>query len=262
LAIEIERITQNSNGEINRGNQAVKSISRADIYKENIDYAKIDPRIVYPSYKSLDEFINIENLCALDGYIAKKINNHIKTQKEDFFLNLHRLDENSPYQPGVREIWLSRTKNNIPYDYFNLDRTELWQLTEAAEEFSLLMDFIRTLPFKATGRMLIIYDDAGALVPAHRDHLNIDVCHEFIWFRTNLRKPFYMLNHITGEKLYVDSHSAWFDSVNQFHGSDPVDGLSFSIRVDGIFTDEFKALIPKPDVNIASTPSYWTSFSR
>jgi hypothetical protein len=40
-----------------------------------------------------------------------------------------------------------------------------------------------------------------------------------------------MLNHLTNEKLYVESYSAWFDSVNQYHGSDSIDGLSFSIRV-------------------------------
>src|SRR3712207_8126464 len=36
----------------------------------------------------------------------------------------------------------------------------------------------------------------------------------------------YMLDPVTGEKLYVASHSAWFDTVNQFHGADPSGGLS------------------------------------
>ena len=71
-----------------------------------------------------------------------------------------------------------------------------------------------------------------------------------------------MLNNYTGEKLYVDTYSAWFDSVNQFHGSDPVDGLSFSIRVDGIFTDEFRKLIPTPERNLASTPALWACLSQ
>lgn len=216
-----------------------------------------DMQIVYPSYKSFDEFINVAKLQSLDEYITERIKAHIKTEKDDFFLNLHRLDENSPYQPGVREIWLTRTKSGVPYDYLDLDRTDVWQFTEAAEEFAELMDFIAALPFKATGRMLIIYDDSGAAVPAHRDHTETDICHEFIWFRTNLKKPFYMLNHQTNEKLYVESYSAWFDSVNQYHGSESKDGLSFSIRVDGVFTDEFRRKIPKPPANAASTPSYW-----
>jgi hypothetical protein len=135
-------------------------------------------------------------------------------------------------------------------------------LSEAAEEFALLMDFIRTLPFQATGRMMIMYDDAPREVPAHRDHVETEICHEFIWFRTSMRKPFYMLNYQTGEKKYVESYSAWFDSVNQFHGGDAVEDLCFSIRVDGKFTDQFRARIPKPAFNLASTPSYWASLEE
>jgi hypothetical protein len=217
----------------------------------------VDSRITYPCYKSFDEFIDVERLKSLDGYIAERIRRHMQSRREDFFLNLHRLNAKPPEKPGAREVWLTRTKQGVPYNYLDLDRTELWERTPEAEVFSLLMDFIETLPFKATGRMLIIYDDRATPVPAHRDHLNTDICHEFIWFRTNLSKPFYVLNHRTNEKLYVESYSAWFDTVNQFHGSDPREGLSFSIRVDGHFTDEFKRRIPKPSPNLASTPALW-----
>jgi hypothetical protein len=148
-----------------------------------------------------------------------------------------------------------------PDSYFDLDKTELWEPTAAATEFALLMDFIGTLPFQSTGRMLIMYDDVCRPVPAHRDHVETSMCHDFIWFRTNLKKPFYMLNHRTDEKRYVESYSAWFDSVNQFHGSDASDGLSFSIRVDGIFTAEFKERIPIPASNLASTPALWACTS-
>jgi hypothetical protein len=71
-----------------------------------------------------------------------------------------------------------------------------------------------------------------------------------------------MLNPQTDEKKLVEGYSAWFDTVNQFHGSDEIDKLAFSIRVDGVFTDEFKAKIPMPKVNKASTPSYWASFNE
>lgn len=223
--------------------------------------AEVDPRITYPCYKSLDEFIDVQRLKSLDSYITERIERHIKAQQDSYFLNAHRLDAHSPHQPGVREIWLTRTLEGVPYNYLDLDKTELWQPTEATAEFSLLMDFIATLPFKTTGRMLIIYDDKATAVPAHRDHLSTEVCNNFIWFRTNLKKPFYVLNHEKNEKLYVESFSAWFDSVNQFHGSDPCDGLSFSIRVDGVFTDEFKKLIPVPEYNPSSTPALWACIS-
>ena len=219
--------------------------------------AAVDPRISYPCYKSLDEFIDVGRLKSLDGYIAERVRRHIAARQDDYFLNAHRLDAASPDRPGVREIWLTRTKPGVPYDYLDLDKPELWRRTEAAEEFSLLMDFIATLPFAATGRMLIIYDDAGTPVPAHRDHLSPDICHEFVWFRTNLSKPFYVLNHETNERRYVKSYSAWFDTVNQFHGSDAHEGLAFSVRVDGRFTEEFRRLVPAPAYNPASTPALW-----
>ncbi|HEY0101682.1 MAG TPA: hypothetical protein VGB76_22345, partial [Pyrinomonadaceae bacterium] len=152
-------------------------------------------------------------------------------------------------------------QSKLPDSYFDLDRTELWQPTPATNEFSLLMDFIATLPFKATGRMLIMYDDVQRPVPAHRDHTETDLCHEFIWFRTNMNKPFYMFNHQTHEKRYVESYSAWFDTVNQFHGTDPGEGLTFSIRVDGIFNDRFRERIPTPASNVASTPALWAAVS-
>jgi hypothetical protein len=108
--------------------------------------------------------------------------------------------------------------------------------------------------------MLIMYDNISRPVTAHRDHEESGICHEFVWFRTNLKKPFYLLNPRTKEKKYVESYSAWFDTVNQFHGSDPVDGLTFSIRVDGTFTDEFRKQIPLiNDDNVAATPSFWAS---
>lgn len=213
----------------------------------------------YPSYKSLDEFIDLDALRSLDAFLIERIESHIEAEKDSFFLNEHRLDEGTPYQPGVREIWLSRTPPATPYNYLDLDNPDLWQPTAEAEEFEPLMAFLETLPFKATGRMLIIYDNGGNAVPAHRDHLEAETCHEFIWLRTNFNKSLYMLNPVTGERLAVQSHSAWFDSVNQYHGADASEGLSFSIRVDGIFADELRDRIPFPERNRSAAPSIWAS---
>ncbi|MBD0373503.1 MAG: hypothetical protein ICV60_21900 [Pyrinomonadaceae bacterium] len=222
--------------------------------------AEVDERITYPCYKSLDEFIDVDRLAALDSYITEGIERHLRAQADALFMNTFRLDESAPEAPGQKMIQL--TQSERPFNYYDLNHTELWHAAGEAQEFSMLMDFIATLPFKATGRMLIMYDAAPRAVPAHRDHLDTNICHEFIWFRTNLKKPFYVLNHMTGEKKYVESYSAWFDTVNQFHGSDPCDGLSFSIRVDGHFTDEFRNRIPTPAYNAASTPALWANISH
>ena len=219
--------------------------------------APVDPRIHYPCYVSFDDLIDVRRLKSLDGYIRERIQRHIDADSGTYFQNDHRLDERSPYEPGVREIWLSQNRPGVEYDYLNLNDPNAWEPAPDADEFPVLMDFLATLPFRATGRMIIIYDDAGHPVPAHRDHLDPELCHEFIWMRTNRQKPFFMLNHKTREKLYVESYSAWFDTVNQFHGTDAAQGLSFSIRVDGEFTDALRARIPRPEFNAASAAALW-----
>jgi hypothetical protein len=219
---------------------------------------QVEASITYPSYKSFDEFLDVERLKSLDGYVTERVRRHVEAQQDhQFYTGPFTLEQQSPVRPGTRMIYLSQSK--LPDSYYDLDRTELWEPAAAAEEFSELMDFIATLPFASTGRMLIMYDNVPRPVTPHRDHDVIEVCHEFVWFRTNLTKPFFMLNHRTGERQYVSSYSAWFDTVNQFHGSDPCDGLSFSVRVDGRFTDEFRRLIPRPTVNPASAPALWAS---
>jgi hypothetical protein len=228
------------------------------IKEETFEFGAVDERVTYPSYKCFDEFIDVERLRSLDGYIKQRVKRHILEHDDDkFYTGPYRLKETVSDRPGSRMIYLASSE--LPDSYFDLDRPEVWQPSPAANEFSLLMDFIATLPFKATGRMLIMYDDAPNEVPAHRDHVESEVLHDFVWFRTNQNKRFYVLNYQTNEKQYVEGYSAWFDTVNQFHGSDAYDGLAFSIRVDGIFTDDFKQRIPKPPFNAASTPSYWAN---
>src|SRR5215216_3661011 len=139
--------------------------------------------IRYPGYKSLDDLIDVKRLRSLDGYISERIKRRLELHNDlSFYTGPYRLQENAPDRPGSRMIYLARSTQ--PDSYFDLDKSDLWKATEATAEFSLLMDFIATLPFQSTGRMLIMYDNIRRPVTAHRDHAETDVCHEFICFRT------------------------------------------------------------------------------
>jgi hypothetical protein len=212
----------------------------------------------YPSYKDLDPFIDVERLAALDGFITERLRRRLDaTEDRAFYTGPFLLEADAPDRPGSRMVPLSRSRE--PENYYDLDRAEVWEPTPEAEEFAPLMEFVATLPFAATARMLIMYDGSGRAVSAHKDHDSPELCHEFIWLRTNRSKPFYMLNPETGERAYVQGHAAWFDTVNQFHGADASGGLSFSIRVDGVFSDEFRRQIPWPTENRAAAPSLWAN---
>ena len=211
---------------------------------------------LYPSYKDLDRFIDVARLRALDGYIRERLERRLRQARDlAFYTGPFLLDRKAPDLPGSRLVYLSQSARG--QDYYDLDRTELWHATEEAEEFRELTQFIADLPFEATGRAIIMYDDGGRAVSAHRDHDSAELCHEFIWFRTNFDKRFYMLDPESGDKLYVRSHSAWFDTVNQFHGADASGGLSFSIRVDGRFSDALRRRIPYPASVRSSAPALW-----
>jgi hypothetical protein len=218
----------------------------------------VSARALYPSYVDLDPFIDVARLRALDSYVRERLERRIAAERDlAFYTGPFLLRGDAPTLPGARMVYLSRTGG--PDNYYDLDRTELWAPAPDAEAFPEVIKFIATLPFAATGRMLIIYDESGRAVPAHRDHDEAELCTEFMWLRTSKAKPFYMLNPETGEQLYVAGHSAWFDTVNQFHGADASDGLSFSIRIDGRFTDDFRRQIPFPHRCRSAAPAHWAA---
>jgi len=213
---------------------------------------------LYPSYKDLDTFIDVDRLKALDGYVRERLERRIAAERDlAFYTGPFVLDAGAPTLPGTRLVYLSRSE--APDDYYDLDRTDLWRRSAEAEEFAELMDFLATLPFEATGRMLILYDERGRAVTAHRDHDSPDLCHEFIWLRTNLEKPFFLLDPVTGEKSYVEGHSAWFDTVNQYHGADYSGALSWSLRVDGRFSETLRRRIPFPPRDRSAAAALWAN---
>jgi hypothetical protein len=213
---------------------------------------------LFPSYVDLDPFIDVERLKSLDRYLRERIEARLAAERDlKFYTGPFVLESEAATLPGSQLVYLARSVE--PENYYDLDRTELWQTSPDAEEFSELMDFIATLPFEKTGRMIIMYDPIGRAVTAHRDHDSEDLCHEFVWFRTNLDKPFYLLEPDSGEKCYVTGHSAWFDTVNQFHGADATGELAWSIRVDGRFSEAFRAMIPEAEGQSSLRPALWAS---
>ncbi|RST29429.1 hypothetical protein HMF7854_00230 [Sphingomonas ginkgonis] len=222
----------------------------------SVEQAWVDPRIRFPAYASMDRFIDVDRLRALEPVLREKL---APRQQDDgkFWTGPYTLDLLDNRMAGSRLVELSKNRRGTSSEYADLDKAELWEVSEHAAAFPEVMDFIATMPFKSVGRMLIMYDFNGKRVPAHRDHDRTEQVHDFIWFRPNLKKPFFVMDRQSGEKKYFEGYSAWFDTVNQFHGADAVEGFSISLRVDGVFTDELRALIPVPDRNLASTSALW-----
>lgn len=104
--------------------------------------------------------------------------------------------------------------------------------------FPTLMQFIATLPFAEIGRVLIFLTDHDLVTPLHQDDSETPHKNEFLWFRSNLHKRFFVYEN--QQKHHIDSHSAFFNE-HHWHGTDPLPQMCFSIRVDGVFTEQFRA---------------------
>lgn len=238
----------------------IKEIYIGYWYQRYAKSLKTDLNIRYPTYKSMDEYIDIEQLKLLDTVITQFINNYFNNtlkQKDKFNIGPYPLKTWQARLTEASHIFLKEQALNEKYNYFDLNKTEKCEWTYYAEQLPEVVEFIKTLPFKSIGRIMLIFDKGEASITPHRDHVYSDQCHEFIWFNSNKKKKFYVYH--SGVKKYITSYSAWFDTVNQFHGADPAGELNYSIRVDGIFTDEFRKKIPTPDINPASTASLWAS---
>lgn len=190
---------------------------------------------------SLDDYIDTERLRSMNSSLEEKLNRFLKEESDGlrYFFAGDRLDPIGSIRNGTRAI---RLRGQVNGGYREIHRADCWENSQLASEFPEIMKFVTTLPFTGFGRCMIIFDDGSIEEPPHRDHGDPGLTQEFIWFRTNLRKRFYIYDRHTYFKHYVESYSAWFDT-RHFHGTDPADGLSLSIRVDGVFTPDFRAAI-------------------
>lgn len=113
--------------------------------------------------------------------------------------------------------------------------------TDNKEIFSNLIDWIyNQLPFTEVGRILFFIHEHNCEIPIHRDGTNYHPhTNEFLWINPRGTKKFFVYNEETGEKNYVNTPVAFFNDLD-LHGGDPINSMSWSLRVDGTFTDEFR----------------------
>jgi len=116
----------------------------------------------------------------------------------------------------------------------------------SAEYFPSLIKWIDNLVtigvFKTIGRAYISAMESGGVSFEHRDAPSdklSDTDEEFIHIRGNYDRPFYVYNPVAKEKYYFESRVSWWNDKD-VHGGDVSMSTTFAVRVDGIYTDEFR----------------------
>lgn len=98
------------------------------------------------------------------------------------------------------------------------------------------------------GRVIFFKAEHDCLMPMHRDlilpneHDYFPHRHEFIHIRANLDKPFYIWNNETDEKILVESKATFFNDQD-WHAGGRINKQTYSLRIDGPFTDQFREKI-------------------
>jgi hypothetical protein len=102
--------------------------------------------------------------------------------------------------------------------------------------------------FKHLGRALFFKAEHDCKMMFHRDFLPpaefdyFDHRHEFIHIRPNLDKPFYIWDTDTDEKIEMTSLASFFNDQD-WHSGGVSNKQTYSLRIDGEFTDEFREKI-------------------
>jgi hypothetical protein len=143
-----------------------------------------------------------------------------------------------------------------PYIYYYLweegswdDRTAPRTLTPEAEHFPNVVKWVESLVgtvFEDIGRVIFFHCEADGIPFEHRDldaKNGIDVVtphrNEFIHIRPNTKKAMYLWDPETKNKTYLNTRAAWWNDQD-WHGGERIMEQSYSLRIDGKFTDEFR----------------------
>lgn len=194
---------------------------------------------------------------AFKEYMALPEDHPIKISGKDIFPK----DFKDYRQRNLFTRYLKAALNaNDPYIYYFLweegdwnDRTKEKSRTEESKYFPGLVQWVENLVdtgvFKSLGRVMIFLCDADGIQWEHRDlngkngmlASNEYTPHrsEFIHLRPRLGRGFYLWDYEGRNKIFMNSRAVFFNDQD-WHGGERGNSQTYSLRVDGKFTDEFR----------------------
>jgi len=109
------------------------------------------------------------------------------------------------------------------------------------EVYKWIINFKTIGIFSSISESYFLTLDAGG-IPFEHYHPDNGRIAEFIHIRPKIVRPFYVRDNKTLEKIYIDARAAWWDD-RLIHGGGAISMPSYSLRIDGVFTDEFRQKI-------------------
>lgn len=168
--------------------------------------------------------------------------------QQNTFLKLYK----GLYNPSTT-VYLREAKNDIPglTAYKNKMNPEYFTWNKNVENFPKLKKWLDNLigdVFECYGRILFFIHEHDCKLLLHRDGVSYyPHRNEFIWLNPVEKKKFYVLDEKSNTRHYVDSPAVFFNDLDM-HGGDSADSMTWSLRIDGVFTEKFREKIGIADV--------------
>jgi hypothetical protein len=165
--------------------------------------------------------------------------NEMTQEQKRLFLKLYK----KLYSPNNSVYLREATNVNSLKTYLEKWNPELYPWNDNITHFPKLIKWLDSLTgtvFEKYGRVIFFIHEHDCELLVHRDgtayrpHNN-----EFIWINPLGAKSFFVYDEDTGDKHHVPCRAAFFNDLDM-HGGDPKPHMTWTLRVDGIFTEEFK----------------------
>src|SRR4051812_10638137 len=120
---------------VRKAKDALKQLAVEQAHR-GVDRAKVDPRVTYPSYMDMDEFIDVDRLKSLNDEVVHRVSRRIRERDERFHTGDLTLKRDDDRTPGSQIIYLSQNMRREKARYLDLDKPELWTETADTAEFA------------------------------------------------------------------------------------------------------------------------------
>lgn len=171
------------------------------------------------------DYLNSEQVATLMSLTSV----HQKAWYCSFLLPIHH-----PYSL----VFIRREK-----DFWKKHLSQECDWTENSIHFPKTCDFIKTLPFEQIGRILFFISEPNEKTLIHYDGAHpesrFNSNTEMIYFRPMLQKKLFIWDEEKKQKYPVQGQASYWNDLD-WHGVDASDRKTVSLRIDGVFTEEFR----------------------
>lgn len=117
---------------------------------------------------------------------------------------------------------------------------DLMQFYPASHDFMFFLDWLDSQHiFSSVGRVMLFLTEAKSIPSVYKDYTEgKNFKDQFVWITPNPSGKFFVYNTERQLKEFIKSTVSIYDNAN-WYGSESSDIPHFSIRVDGIFDDDF-----------------------